>query len=427
MLKILSPLILLLIFSNQSVVGQPLLEENFDYPEGDSLNTHNWISFYKFGKPIVVTDGSLSYAGYPSSGIGNSATIFGGIKCGESVYRNFPEQNTVYASLLVNVCYASIKGDYFFHLGETFPTKNFRGKLFVKNNCKGNLLFGVSKGSKWKVVYSPTAYSYNTTHLLILKYVSVGDSSSNDIVELYIDPLVTEPEPDTANITSVDSLSDISVGSVTLRQGNCGKYKVQVDGIRITKTWSEIVPVELTSFSASVNNNEIYLQWKTATELNNSGFEIERKSLQSGWSKIGFVPGCGTTTIPREYSFADKLLNEGKYSYRLKQIDLNGSYEYSNAIEVDYNSISGFKLAQNYPNPFNPATSIKFSFDKTTPAELKVYDVLGNEITTLFEETAEAGKIYEVDFNASALVSGVYYYKLSGNNRTEIKKMILLK
>jgi hypothetical protein len=111
----------------------------------------------------------------------------------------------------------------------------------------------------------------------------------------------------------------------------------------------------------------------------------------------------------------------------LKQIDFNGNYSFSNAVDVVIEIPDGFVLEQNYPNPFNPSTLIKFMFDKDTKAQLKVFDILGNEVAELFNETTEAGKVYEINFNASELSSGVYYYRLTGNGKAEIKKMMLLK
>lgn len=189
-----------------------------------------------------------------------------------------------------------------------------------------------------------------------------------------------------------------------------------------------IIPVELTSFSASVNANSVLLKWATATELNNLGFEVHRSANRNDWSNLGFVNGRGTTTELNNYVFVDKQISSGRYFYRLKQIDNDGTYKYSNTIEVAVGSIpSKFVLEQNYPNPFNPSTTIKFGFDKTTKASLKVYDILGNEVAELFNETTDAGRIYEVPFNAAGFSSGVYYYKLSGDNKTEVKKMLLLK
>jgi hypothetical protein len=189
-----------------------------------------------------------------------------------------------------------------------------------------------------------------------------------------------------------------------------------------------IIPVELTSFSASVNANSVLLRWSTATELNNLGFEVHRSVNRNDWSSLGFVSGKGTTTEFNNYTFEDNQISSGRYFYRLKQIDNDGTYKYSNTIEVAVGSIpTEFVLQQNYPNPFNPSTTIKFGFDKTTKASLKVYDILGNEVDVLFSGTTDAGRIYEVSFNAAGFSSGVYYYRLSGNNKAEVKKMLLLK
>jgi hypothetical protein len=188
------------------------------------------------------------------------------------------------------------------------------------------------------------------------------------------------------------------------------------------------LPVELTSFTALVNSNNVLLKWTTATELNNLGFEVYRSSNKRDWNALGFINGKGTTSELSNYTFEDKDLSLGRYFYRLKQVDNNGTFEYSSIIEVVIGNVPrGFVLKQNYPNPFNPSTIIKFGFDKKTKASLKIYDVLGNEVATLFNGSAEGGRIYELTFNASGLSSGVYYYQLRGNDNTEIKKMMLLK
>ncbi|MBE0570952.1 MAG: T9SS type A sorting domain-containing protein [Ignavibacteriaceae bacterium] len=218
----------------------------------------------------------------------------------------------------------------------------------------------------------------------------------------------------------------------------------------------EFIPVELISFSAEVFNNEVKLNWQTATETNNSGFEIERTSPRPspyqgeggkagrGWEIIGFVQGSGTTTEPRIYSFIDENVSSGNYQYRLKQIDFDGSFNYSNIVEVQISSPLEFSLEQNYPNPFNPSTKIKYVIPSVETrhasslqmVSLKVYDVLGNEIATLVNEEKPAGS-YEVEFsarggsafggNAYSLPSGVYFYKLQAGNLIQTKKMILVK
>ena len=189
------------------------------------------------------------------------------------------------------------------------------------------------------------------------------------------------------------------------------------------------LPVELTSFTASIAGKSVTLKWITASEINNHGFEIQRSTLDNEWVTVGFKEGNGTSSEQNNYSFTDNIphLSAYKISYRLKQIDFNGNYSFSNAVDIVIEIPDGFVLEQNYPNPFNPSTLIKFMFDKETKAQLKVFDILGNEVAELFNETTEAGKVYEINFNASELSSGVYYYRLTGNGKAEIKKMMLLK
>ena len=194
---------------------------------------------------------------------------------------------------------------------------------------------------------------------------------------------------------------------------------------------SEIIPVELISFTATSNVNEVILNWSTVTEINNLGFEVERiqKSnikIQNEWEKIGFVPGFGTTTEPKIYSYSDSKVLTGKYTYRLKQIDFDGSFEYSKEVEVEVYVPFKFLLEQNFPNPFNPSTKIKYSVPQTSQVQIKVFDLLGKEIETLVNEEKPAGT-YEIEFNAANLPSGVYFYQLKADNYIETKKMILIK
>jgi hypothetical protein len=192
------------------------------------------------------------------------------------------------------------------------------------------------------------------------------------------------------------------------------------------------LPVELSSFSAIVLENAIKLNWRTETEVSNYGFEIERASSSTtplqGWEKIGFVEGHGNSNSPKDYSFVDENVSSGKYLYRLKQIDTDGQFEYSKIIEVDAGNIpDGFVLEQNYPNPFNPSTSIKFALAETQQAELKIFDILGNEVANLFNGIAEGEKVYEQEFNGKNLSSGIYFYRLETEIKVENRKMLLLK
>jgi subtilisin family serine protease len=192
-----------------------------------------------------------------------------------------------------------------------------------------------------------------------------------------------------------------------------------------------MIPVELSSFTASANSNSVTLNWKTATETNNSGFSIERKSPNDErWIEVGFVPGFGTTTEIKNYTFTDDDLKMGMYSYRLKQVDLDGTFEYTNSVEAEVGAPNEFSLAQNYPNPFNPSTSIEFSIPELSEVNISVYSVLGEKVATLANNTFDAG-YHTVNFNAVNLPSGTYIYtvKATGENNTfvESKKMMLLK
>jgi len=187
------------------------------------------------------------------------------------------------------------------------------------------------------------------------------------------------------------------------------------------------LPVELFSFTASVQNNIVYLNWSTETEVNNYGFEIHRLTNHTPWQVLGFVEGNGNSNSPKEYSFIDNNLNgEGIYSYRLKQIDTDGAFEYSDVAEVLVGGPTNFSLEQNFPNPFNPATTISYSLPLKSQVELVIYNTLGESVMQLVNEEKEAGR-YSVEFNATSLPSGIYFYSIQAGTFIETKKMVLMK
>ncbi len=190
-----------------------------------------------------------------------------------------------------------------------------------------------------------------------------------------------------------------------------------------------IVPVELTSFTASVSGNNVSLNWSTSTETNNKGFEVQRSEISnqiSVWDKIGYVGGFGTTTETKSYSFTDNNVSTGKYTYRLKQIDFNGSYKYSKSVEANVELPLTFSLSQNFPNPFNPTTQIEYSIPKDGIVKLGVYNILGQEVAELVGGNLRAGS-HKIIFNAQGLASGVYYYRLESGGNAAIKKLLLIK
>ena len=191
------------------------------------------------------------------------------------------------------------------------------------------------------------------------------------------------------------------------------------------------IPVELTSFVATSDKDVVTLSWTTATETNNKGFSVERKTADGNFTEIAFVNGKGTTTEAQSYIFTDKGLTAGNYTYRLKQVDFDGTFEYSNAIEAAVDLPSEFALGQNYPNPFNPTTNIDFALKTDSKVVVNIFNTLGEEVASVVNADLKAGT-YKVNFNASNLTSGIYFYRIDasgvdGSKFSSVKKMMLMK
>ena len=187
--------------------------------------------------------------------------------------------------------------------------------------------------------------------------------------------------------------------------------------------------MSLNSFTANVKGNTVNLNWSTATETNNKGFEVQRSEVRdqkSVWEDIGFVEGNGTTTDQHQYSFTNKEVQEGKYTYRLQQIDLNGTFNYSDEVNVEVKSVYTYYLTQNYPNPFNPATTIKFGVKQKSNVRIDIFNSIGEKVSTILNEEREPGN-YSIDFIAVDLPSGAYLYQVKAGNFIQTKKMILIK
>ncbi len=238
------------------------------------------------------------------------------------------------------------------------------------------------------------------------------------------------------NLTS-DGGNTWSLQPTVVEPGLCSAYSDQ-NGFWVVGLWGTILyadisvlPVNLTSFSAYTQNGKVFLNWTTTSELNSHRFEIERKTismdLESSWILIGFKNGNGTTTKQNEYTFIDNIseINADVIEYRLKQIDYNGSYTYSQVVKIQTLPLS-FSLSQNYPNPFNPTTKIKYQLPELSKIKLTVYDVLGREVKTLVNEEKPAGS-YEVKFDGTDLPSGVYFCRIETSKFSDTKKFVLLK
>ena len=246
----------------------------------------------------------------------------------------------------------------------------------------------------------PAITDYNTDGILKISTWNSGDSTLSHMTgiipipsdwqrSLKMDYVVYNGNPSdpVAPSKNWSLLDDVTDGSHMLYATPLTNY--QMNALGMDTSWT-IVPVELTSFVSSVNGSDVKLEWTTATEMNNNGFEIQKK-VGKDFVKIGFTKGFGTTTDKHDYSFTDKQLQPGMYSYRLKQVDFDGKYEYSKVIEVQVIQGLSYTLEQNYPNPFNPETSIKYTIPQSGKVTIQVLDITGKEVATLVDKDMQAG------------------------------------
>jgi hypothetical protein len=243
---------------------------------------------------------------------------------------------------------------------------------------------------------------------------------------------LTDPTASVGPITLTGTFTTPATGSQN------GQILIKYNGDSFNINWISfddmcldwVIPVELTSFTANANFGVVELQWITATETNNQGFEVQR-SAGGEFETIAFVNGNGTTTQSQVYTYTDRSVNIGSYSYRLKQVDFDGTFEYSGVVEVDVPAPAVFAMDQNYPNPFNPSTMISFRLAVDSKVSMTVFNVLGQEVASVLNGNLAAGS-HQVTFDASSLNTGVYMYRIEaagidGTNFVDVKKMILTK
>lgn len=345
---------------------------------------------------------------------------------GRSIY--FTDANTGWAAGAGGNIFKSTDG------GETWVVKTsgittdlnsvhfYNSSIGVCVGNSGSILLSIDGGENWNPLSSGCSAQLNSVLLTNATTIWVAGANgtiinSTDLGNIWI----FHNGLTVANLNSASFISD-KTGWFGGANGTILKYE------------NDALPVELLTFSASAENNKVYLSWQTSSELNNLGYEIERKITDGVWSKIGFVPGSGSSTSTKSYSFVDNSpIGSNKFQYRLKQIDMDGSFEYLNQIEVELIP-AGFALYQNYPNPFNPSTKIKYQLPSESRVTITVYDILGSEVLTLVNKTQNQG-IYEVELDANSLSSGTYIYRIvavipttsSVQSFTETRKMVLIK
>jgi hypothetical protein len=296
------------------------------------------------------------------------------------------------------------------------------------------LTTGVYKSAATFSITGTLTLNGNATDIFIFQSGSTLNTASNSNIilngVLWTNVFWQIGSSATLGVTSIFEGTIMANTSITAMEGAIVHGRllggaVTATGV-VSLTNNTALPVELTSFTVRSNNNSIELNWKTATEVNNYGFEIERGEDNSNFEKIGFVEGNGNSNSPKEYLFVDNETLSGNYSYRLKQIDNDGVFDYSKVVSIDIGLLQTFELAQNYPNPFNPTTKITYSIPVDSRVELLIYGVTGELVKSLVNEEQTAG-IYTIDFDASGLSSGTYFYKIIANDFFQIKKMSVLK
>ena len=297
----------------------------------------------------------------------------------------------------------------------------------------GKPMFVSAVNNSYQTLESPATISEN-----VWNHIAMVVKSSNLIIYLN-DSVILNTTID--NSLRIGNSAPLWIGSGARPDYPAERFSGSIDDIRIYNralSDSEIqilyneanplLPVELTSFTASATSNAVALMWKTATEVNNAGFDIERQPAdQQQWTKIGSVAGVGTSNTPHNYSFTDQNLAAETYSYRLKQIDHDGAFVYSQTVRVTIAVPQVLLLSQNYPEPFNPSTMIQFTVPNDGRATLKVYNAIGQEVATLFSDEVAAGVVHQVQFNGSNLATGVYFSRLEFGGKMQVKKMLLLR
>lgn len=293
-----------------------------------------------------------------------------------------------------------------FTLNVAGPQKQVRaGSLFIPMN---SYTFGNVPNNWGPEILFDSLYFYTGGHLLIeVRLTGTGNNRSNDAVG-------------TSTTGYGTQFSACWGSSYTANSGSQANFSI----VRLTT--DDPVPVEFSTFTASVSNNNVVLQWETASETNNYGFEVQRKSLNSEFEVLGFISGSGTTTESRTYFFTDSKLISGEYYYRLKQLDFDGSFNYSDEVAVEIEAPAVYALEQNYPNPFNPTTNINFSLAEASVVKMAVYNLLGQKVSVILDEYRDAGS-HSITFDASVLPSGTYFYTIETPQFRQTKKMILTK
>jgi hypothetical protein len=429
------------IVATLGVKAQFLSQENFGYTTGQLTNSGSganvsggvWTSFSGTGVYIPVTNGSLTYTGYTST-TGNKVLLTATTASAEDDSSSFPFVTTgdIYVSFLLNVIdtvllntNSSANGDYFMTLNTNGTT--FFSRITIRKGAAGNTYnLGVRHSSSGVTVWATPDLAVSTTQLIIFKYTFVA-GATNDQTSLFINPALGAAEPTPSAIgTNLSTADPVRMSSIALRQGTAAGASTpnaEIDGIRIGTAWAlGNLPVSWKSFTAAKGTDANILRWSTASETNNSHFEIQRSVDGKNFEAIAKVKGAGNSTKALSYSFNDVKVPSAKTTYyRLKQIDFDGKAEFSKTVSI-VNADQKTSLGASLPNPFNTELNVNIHAVAASVATVEVMDMIGKTHYTSTEQLVEGSN--KVSIETNDMPNGIYFIRVTANGETFTQKVI---
>lgn len=423
--------------------AQLLLDEGFNYTTGQltaassgaNVSGGNWVNFSGTGSLIPVVSGSLSYTGYTTS-VGNKVSIVAVTTSAEDASRTFPTavaSGDLYCSFLINVLdtvgladNTHPNGDYFMALN---PSTFFSRVVIRKGSAGNTYTLGIRHSSSATTAWTTQDLALNTTQLIIFKY-SIVSGTTNDQSSIWINPALggSEPTPSATSV-NVSTADPASLVSIAIRQGavttapTTRTPNAELDGIRVGTAWAlGALPVKWASFTATKNADASILKWSTASEANNSHFEIQRSTDGKTFEAIGKVKGSGNSNKSVNYSFTDKEAATSKTTYyRLKQVDFDGKAEYSKTVSV-VNTIAKAGIGATLPNPFNSDLNVTVNASSATTANVVIMDMIGKVHHTSTEQLQSGANT--ISINTTDMPDGIYFVRVSYNGETYTQKVV---
>jgi hypothetical protein len=395
--------------------GQTYLSENFDFGSNDSLTANGWVgNTGGTTNALRASAAGLIYTGYVNSGTGNSVNV---AATGQDAFRESAtavNSGSVYVSFLANFSDVST-GDYFLALLPTNSTSNYVARVFAQEAGTGRFRVGITKAATTPGAYSSDTFYLDTTYLFVVKYQFNASSTNNDSVKLYVFSSgvpATEPALATAYPT-VAGTDAPNIARVNIRQGSpSSSPTLRIDGVRMATTWDDgPLPVRFISTSVQKTGSTNLITWSTASENNNSHFEIERSDVDEQFRSIGTVRGRGNSSVVNSYSFTDARPYRGASLYRIRQVDFDGMSSLSPTLI--FANRPAFEISAG--NPFGKDLNV--SVNSPVPVSIRLFDVMGR---VQFEGVVSGSRVIDV----SALPAGIYFLRSSAEGEIQTQRVV---